>query len=164
MGVTPGHAPSPGPARRHFTASAFVTCDAHVLLMLHATKGVWLPPGGHVEPDESPVAAAVREVFEETGLRVQITSPRAPGQCPQAEPRPEALFEFEVEPGHIHMDLVFFATPAPGQDPHALRGNEEAAELRWWTPIALRAAAPDPALPVDVAIMALAALSDGGGS
>ena len=160
MGVAEGTgaSPIPAPVARHFTASTFVTCEAHVLLLLHATKGMWLPPGGHVEPNESPVAAAVREVLEETGLRVRITSPRSPAACPQAEPRPEALFEFEVEPGHIHMDLVFFAVLEHGQDPERLRPNEEAAALRWWTRAELATAAQAGALPTDVITMALAAL------
>ena len=147
-----------GAADRHFTASAFVTHAARVLLLLHASKGLWLPPGGHVEINESPVTAVVREVLEETGLAVLITSPRAPAACPPAQPRPEALFEFEVEPGHIHMDMVFFASPAPGADPGALRPNEEAAALRWWTASELRAAAQDPTMPPDVVTMGLAAL------
>ena len=34
-------------------------------------KGRWTIPGGYCEEDETPDAAAVREVFEETGLRVR---------------------------------------------------------------------------------------------
>ena len=161
MGVADGVQRMDGTAAvdRHFTASAFVIHAAHVLLLLHATKGLWLPPGGHVEPNESPVAAAVREVREETGLGVLINSPRTPAACPPAQPRPEDLLEFEVEPGHFHMDLVFFATLAPGADPHALRPNEEAAALRWWSAAELRAAAHDPTMPPDVVTMGLAALA-----
>ena len=36
-------------------------------------KGRWTIPGGYVEEDETPDAAVVREVFEETGLRVRVT-------------------------------------------------------------------------------------------
>ena len=35
-------------------------------------RGFWLPPGGHVEFQEHATAAAVREVFEETGVRVRV--------------------------------------------------------------------------------------------
>lgn len=45
--------------------------DSRVLLVKHSNGGVWVPPGGAVDPDESPVDAVVREVWEETGLRVE---------------------------------------------------------------------------------------------
>ena len=35
-------------------------------------RGMWSVPGGHVEPGEEPHETVVREVFEETGLRVRV--------------------------------------------------------------------------------------------
>lgn len=146
---------------RHFTASAFVVWEARVLLLRHSSKNLWLPPGGHVEPDESPSTAAVREVWEETGLRVTIDSPSVPAGDPRAAPRPEAVLEVEIEPGHVHIDLVYFARPAPAAEPGRLLPNEEAAELRWWS--AAELCTPDPAagpasLPPDVVSLGLLAL------
>lgn len=43
------------------------------VLLINKTKGDWCgytPPGGHVEPEESIEACAIREVKEETGLDV----------------------------------------------------------------------------------------------
>ena len=42
-----------------------------VLLVRQADAGAWAPPGGAIEPDEEPCDAVAREVFEETGLRVE---------------------------------------------------------------------------------------------
>jgi 8-oxo-dGTP pyrophosphatase MutT (NUDIX family) len=42
-----------------------------VLLVRHSNRGVWVAPGGAVDPDEAPQDAVVREVWEETGLRVE---------------------------------------------------------------------------------------------
>ncbi|MGA2665569.1 MAG: NUDIX domain-containing protein [Nitrososphaerales archaeon] len=42
-----------------------------VLLARSADSGLWLPPGGAVEPDESPREAAIRETREETGVVVE---------------------------------------------------------------------------------------------
>ena len=39
----------------------------------HFTKGVWRTPGGGIKPGEDFVAGAVREAWEETGLRVELT-------------------------------------------------------------------------------------------
>lgn len=58
--------------KKHFTASAIIIQDNKVLLVKHKKLGVWLYPGGHVEEDETPDQALVREVKEETGLDVEI--------------------------------------------------------------------------------------------
>ena len=42
-----------------------------ILLVRNADADLWLPPGGGIEPDESPKDAAVREMQEETGLLVE---------------------------------------------------------------------------------------------
>jgi 8-oxo-dGTP diphosphatase len=39
-----------------------------LLLVDHKLAGLWLPSGGHVEPDEDPTATVVRELAEELGL------------------------------------------------------------------------------------------------
>ena len=43
-----------------------------ILLMQRSDNGHWGLPGGHVEPGESVAAAALREVFEETGWRIEL--------------------------------------------------------------------------------------------
>lgn len=45
-----------------------------VVLVRHADAGAWTTPGGAVEPQERPADAARREMWEETGLEVEITS------------------------------------------------------------------------------------------
>ncbi|MEU6718670.1 NUDIX hydrolase [Nonomuraea sp. NPDC046802] len=64
-------------ARRHpmepLAADVWVTDPGfgHVLLVKHRVRG-WVPPGGKVEPGETPRAAAARELVEETGLHVEL--------------------------------------------------------------------------------------------
>lgn len=44
-----------------------------ILLIRNANVNSWTPPGGSIEPDESPRDAVVREMREETGLLVEPT-------------------------------------------------------------------------------------------
>jgi len=48
--------------------------ERRVLLARHVEGGVWVLPGGAIEPAETPADAAVREMYEETGLLVRLTS------------------------------------------------------------------------------------------
>jgi 8-oxo-dGTP pyrophosphatase MutT (NUDIX family) len=51
--------------------------DGRLLMVHEAETGLWQTVGGAIEPDESPLDAALRETAEETGLRVQVTGIRA---------------------------------------------------------------------------------------
>lgn len=58
----------PATPPRHLV-SYFVLVDSdRVLLVDHINAGLWLPTGGHVEPDEHPRDAAIREAREELGI------------------------------------------------------------------------------------------------
>src|SRR6478672_4531930 len=54
----------------HVTASAIVVGSRGTVLHVHRRTGMWLQPGGHIDPGESPTDAALRETVEETGLAV----------------------------------------------------------------------------------------------
>lgn len=107
----------------HVTGSAVVVGPRGLLLHRHKRLGLWLQPGGHVEPGETPWEAARREVLEETGLQVDPT-PAGPGSG--------ALVHVDVHPGprgHTHLDLRYLfagpdADPAPPPD--------ESPDVRWF--------------------------------
>lgn len=48
--------------------------EGKILLMHHRYTGSWVAPGGSIEPGETPADAAVREMYEETGLIVDLVS------------------------------------------------------------------------------------------
>ena len=95
---------------RHFTVAVFVAWEGKVLLHLHKKLGMWLPPGGHIERDELPDDAAMREVYEETGLEVELVGEKREDIVdPVQLHRPAGVQLENIGPGHQHIDLIYFA-------------------------------------------------------
>jgi 8-oxo-dGTP pyrophosphatase MutT (NUDIX family)/SAM-dependent methyltransferase len=113
---------SAGPTR-DWAVAVFVVWRDQVMLHRHPKLGMWLPCGGHVEAGELPDDAAVRELLEESGVRVRLIGPHpvnAPGPRPLARPRGIQLET--IAAGHEHVDLVYWAVPEEPYD-GALRGD-----------------------------------------
>lgn len=103
----------------HVTGSAIVVDDrGRVLLHRHKRLGIWLQPGGHLDPGESPAEAARRETLEETGVDARHPGGRA---------RLLHVDLHEGPRGHVHVDLRYLLLadgdqpprPAPGESPAA---------------------------------------------
>jgi diadenosine hexaphosphate hydrolase (ATP-forming) len=52
----------------------------YLLVEARGSRGVWVLPKGHIEPGETPEAAAVREVQEEAGVRAAVVARAGEGQ------------------------------------------------------------------------------------
>ena len=110
------------PMRRHFVATAFVVYDDAVLLHWHRKVKGWLPPGGHLEPNEDSVQAVLREVLEETGLDVNVVPTVSPFQVEnieQVQPPVTILIEDipdDSEGPHKHIDFIYFTVPKEAPD------------------------------------------------
>lgn len=103
---------------RHFTASAAVIDPkaGKALLVAHHANGTWQFPGGHVDDNEEPSAAALREVLEETGVTgtLVFTGPDrlAIGTLLLPQPilvgeRPAPAKPALGEPAHRHIDFLY---------------------------------------------------------
>lgn len=131
---------------RHFTATAFIVdSKKRTLLLWHKRLQRWMPPGGHLGPDETPDEAAKRECKEETGLDVEIIGDDQPDlfHSNASEGRmlkkPIAMLLEEIpaseqrqEPAHQHMDFLFLARPL--DESQAIKIAEaESEKMRWFT-------------------------------
>jgi len=111
----------------HLTASAFVLSPERdaVLLVFHRKLGIWVQPGGHVEPADLDLeAAARREVAEEVGVDVVALAGHA---APVFDLDIHAIPARKDEPAHEHFD-VRFCLQAPTR---AFRVSDEVADARW---------------------------------
>jgi 8-oxo-dGTP diphosphatase len=153
--------------KKHFTATAFVVRGDATLLHWHRRLGQWMPPGGHIEPDEDPATAALREVLEETGLVCEIapTSPNLPFSYPGQLAAPYTILLEDI-PGpdepHKHIDLIYFVRPVadatqPTVDDPTLCWVT-AAELRENAPMDVAGCGVTAAIPEDVRQLALVAI------
>lgn len=99
---------------RHFTASGYVVHQGCVLFHWHPKVCGLLPPGGHIEANEDPVEAVLREIKEETGLEVEVVSSVLPldVKYPIQVAPPETIMvedinDPEIGP-HQHIDMIYF--------------------------------------------------------
>lgn len=86
-------------------------------LVWHPRFQGWIPPGGHVEPDETAAEAAVRETLEEAGCRVRLLPgpttpvpagfPHVPVIVPWWIVEMPASADGHTPERHVHVDHVF---------------------------------------------------------
>ena len=62
----------PATPPKHLVSYFAVIDSGEILLVDHKNAQLWLPTGGHVEPDEDPRVTVVRELKEELGLEVAL--------------------------------------------------------------------------------------------
>lgn len=94
-------------------AGVVVRDDGRVLVIRRADNGTWEPPGGVLELDERPEDGAVREVFEETGIRVSV----------------ERLTGVYKNISRGVVALVFLCRPVDGAE----RTSSESTAVEWLT-------------------------------
>ncbi|HOX55965.1 MAG TPA: NUDIX domain-containing protein [Candidatus Paceibacterota bacterium] len=97
--------------RIDFTVAIFVIHRGKVLLVHHRNLNKWLPLGGHVELDEDPEIAALREAREESGLEVELVGERPPTTEPgtRALIAPRFLDIHRITDTHQHIGMIYWA-------------------------------------------------------
>lgn len=115
-------------APSHVTASAVVLSPDGRLtcLVLHGRLGVWVQPGGHLEPEDLSLAqAAAREVEEETGLTGEIL-PEVVALSRHRAPCRPGVVDWHLDVQHV---LVVADQPVAG--PLAF-SSSETLRVAWW--------------------------------
>lgn len=110
---------------RQFTATAYIIDNKKTLLVYHAKLAKWLPPGGHIEKDETPQEAALREAIEETGMTLSLYSQEnilIDAWNAKSLGRPylcllENIPAHKTVPAHQHIDFIYIAKPAEQLQP-----------------------------------------------
>ncbi len=118
-----------------FTAEVFIVHDNKVLLRMHDKYNIWLGVGGHIELDEDPNLAAIREVKEEVGLDIQLFAPKSHIQIDTESYKelipPVFMNIHKVNEDHKHVSLYFFAKSQTDQ--LKPRAEEADVQCRWFT-------------------------------
>lgn len=116
--------------RIDFTVAIFVVADNRVLLVHHRKLDKWLPLGGHIELDEDPEQAALREAKEESGLDVELIGERPPTTGPgtRALISPRFLDIHRIDETHEHIGLIYWARNRAGRTTLA---EAEHHDIRW---------------------------------
>ena len=116
-----------------FTVAIFVVHAGKVLVIHHKKLDRWLPLGGHIELDEDPEQAALRETKEESGLDVELIGERPPPTGPgtRALIGPRFLDIHRINETHEHIGMIYFARPKVGKAGQATLAPAEHHAIRW---------------------------------
>ena len=115
----------------HYTATVFVIHEKKLLLLKQDKSPYWLLPGGHIEDNELPHEAAVREVFEEPGLKVKLLQkPDKKAKTNIASPLPMPI-AVQLLPCRDKKDISFYFTAnvISGE----LKIDSESKQAKWFT-------------------------------
>ncbi len=114
--------------RRAFSVAVYARRGDRVLVIEHRRLQTWLPIGGEVEPGETPLEAAVRELREETALAGSFR-PIADA----LDGVPPGYLGYEEHPAGskgLHMNFVFVAEVSADAE---VQPNHEFGAWRWIT-------------------------------
>ena len=115
---------------RDWAATTFVVHGDKTLLLHHRKLDKWLPPGGHIDPHELPDLAALREVEEETGLKVALLDTGGALGPVRRLAQPLCILLARIAPNHEHIDLIYVARALSGE---VRQADREVQAWRWYS-------------------------------
>ena len=119
---------------KSITATVYVINDGKVLLHQHKKYNIWFPLGGHIEENEFPHEAAIREVKEESGFDVKLMdtelAPHIELARVQRIPSPFCLLHEGIGGEENFFDFIYIAETKE-TIPHP--DNNESKDFKWFT-------------------------------
>jgi 8-oxo-dGTP pyrophosphatase MutT (NUDIX family) len=112
--------------RRAFSVAVYARRAGRLLVIHHRRLDTWLPVGGEIEPGETPLEAARRELLEETGLAGRFET--LANACDGVPPGFIGYEEHQAGSKGMHMNFVFVAEVAADA---TVTPNHEFIEHRW---------------------------------
>jgi 8-oxo-dGTP pyrophosphatase MutT (NUDIX family) len=118
-----------------FCSEVFIVYKNSVLLRKHDKLKMWLSVGGHIELNEDPNEAAIREVKEEVGLNIALhhETEKVPSfhKNNKSLVPPEFVNRQNITNTHEHIGFIFFAKTNTNN--LQLSETEITEECRWFT-------------------------------
>lgn len=123
---------------KQFTSTAYIVENGRILLIFHRKLKKWLPPGGHVDANETPQEAAIRETFEETGLKIELILQEniwVNQANAKSLVRPylcllEEIPEHNGIVAHQHIDFCYISRPVGGE---ITENTKETDGIKWFS-------------------------------
>ncbi|MBN2617285.1 MAG: NUDIX hydrolase [Spirochaetales bacterium] len=108
----------------HITGSCWILNSKMdcVLLTHHRKLNIWIPPGGHSEGETNPLSIAIREGFEETGLKLQLLDSQPFSKDIHIIPK------YKETLAHKHFDFTFLFYTINN---HNFTISTESHDLKW---------------------------------
>lgn len=145
------------------TVDTYVVCGDTVLIRMHEKYHNWGSLGGHIDAGQDSNEAALREVWEEGGLRVRLVGPTGWTVMDTDTNRdlvpPLFVNRHHINATHDHSAFVFAAV-SDSMEINPQTGEDQGAECRWVTQNELdELLATDPRMRKEVHRYASAALT-----
>ncbi|MDO8649919.1 MAG: NUDIX domain-containing protein [Candidatus Berkelbacteria bacterium] len=120
-----------------FTVEVFIVSGDKVLLRKHDKYKIWLSVGGHIELDEDPNQAAIREVKEEVGLDIDLFGDFKSFNNKNRPDYKELLPPYfmnrhRINESHEHVTMTYLAKSTTDQVTQSVE-REKSDECRWFT-------------------------------
>ena len=124
-----------GNYNKSLTATVYIINEGRVLLHMHKKYNTWFPVGGHLEADELPHEAAIREAKEESGLDITLFTPGTDtfsiGLVTRV-PTPLCVYH-EGDKKNGGEDFLDFIYAATAENTFVSVSQEESGIFRWFT-------------------------------
>ncbi|PWB39125.1 MAG: hypothetical protein C3F02_00700 [Parcubacteria group bacterium] len=112
------------------TIGAVVVFNQKVLLVLHTKLNKWLCPGGHIEADETPDEAVLRELQEEAGISAEYVNYSSLPQTADEIKSNPLPFHADVHSvgDHNHYCQYYLMTASTDQ----VKKSNESLDIKWF--------------------------------